>query len=878
MCGFDPHSGYQNFYAARTRLFLWKNGQGARSVGVKFLAGAICDWYRATPMNKPFPLKKALSFAAISLTAFLSANAGTPEADVYPKPQVAKSQGGAQIDAAKLASSSYSNVPAVKNVLAPALKAAGIKASGTIAISVKKEKEADAVFKKNKIKAVPGAYFLKVSPTKIEIFAKEDDGVFYAAQTLARMIEADGKIAVCEVADWPDVPFRGSVEGFYGRVWSHEARLSQIRFYGKYKMNTYIYGPKDDAFHKNRWRDPYPADEAKKLAELAKFGRENHVYFVWAIHLGASFNQNDKENEYRRMEEKFESLYKLGVRAFAIFFDDFGGADGNFHAEACNRATAWLKKKGDCAPLVLCPNQYNRAWSGGNYLDILGEKLDPSVNVMWTGNSVCHDITDEGIQWINKRIKRKAYIWWNWPVVDYCPTALLLGRTYGLSKENRDRYSGFVSNPMDKPEASKIALFGVGDYCWNVDAFDSETSWKAGIRQLYPKYAGAMQTLANHSSDQGPNGHGYRREESAEFKPVIDKAADELSKGKLSKQTKAKLLDEFEKMQKASKTLIEAVPADNAELWLEIEYWVRTLGETGKFGEATVDFASASGADLKKRTELACIAAKYFASRERTMEAQREHAKEIGAPHQNPSKLAELVVMPFLNKTFKDEWKRLATDFNGGKSASKSRGDGEVLYRAFSDVPQLKNVQANREKNFVMLNRILEQVKLAPGQSIGLSLPEGISANYIHIRLDKADAAKAGTVEVSTDGEKWTKQAMKYNGGNVETRLDPNKKIRFMRFVNRGNKTLDFRIDLFKFDVPEGSKANARGAVFDGDPTSGFLVAGTETFVAPEGTKDALVLTDAPAKNVVVSKEKGTVKVVVKAGKKPTSVFEILWK
>jgi len=120
---------------------------------------------------------------------------------------------------------------------------------------------------------------------------------------------------------------------------------------------------------------------------------------------------------------------------------------------------------------------------------------------------------------------------------------------------------------------------------------------------------------------------------------------------------------------------------------------------------------------------------------------------------------------------------------------------------------------------------------------------------------------------------------MKYNGGNVETRLDPNKKIRFMRFVNRGNKALNFRIELFKFDVPEGSKANARGAVFDGDPTSGFLVTGTETFVAPAGTKDALVLTDAPAKNVTVSKDnKGTVKVVVKAGKKPVSVFEILWK
>ena len=38
----------------------------------------------------------------------------------------------------------------------------------------------------------------------------------------------------------------------------------------RYKMNTYIYGPKDDVFHgfSKRWREPYPADMAKDLKEL----------------------------------------------------------------------------------------------------------------------------------------------------------------------------------------------------------------------------------------------------------------------------------------------------------------------------------------------------------------------------------------------------------------------------------------------------------------------------------------------------------------------------------------------------------------------------------------------------------------------------------
>lgn len=813
-------------------------------------------------------MKKILgSYVAAAMLGGL-AYAGTPH-DVYPTPQgTAMPNTALSIKASDLAASSFAQNAELLRVLQPALNAAKLKAEGQIPIIVERDPNAvQQQFQKQNIKDVPGAYFLSVKADKIEIVTRDEMGIFYAAQTLARMIEVDGKIAVCDILDWPDVPYRGSVEGFYGRVWTHEARLSQIRFYGKYKMNAYIYGPKDDPYHKNRWREPYPEEQARKLEELATVSRQNHVDFIWAIHLGASFNQNEKEKEYRLMEEKFEHMYGLGIRAFAIFFDDFGGADGNFHAEACNRATAWLKKKGDCAPLVLCPNQYNKAWSGGNYLDILGEKLDPSVNVMWTGDTVCHDITADGQDWINNRIKRKAYIWWNWPVVDYCSTALLLGRTYGLAKENKDKYSGFVSNPMDKPEASKIALFSVGDYCWNVDGFDSVKSWKAGIRQMYPDYAEAMQVLANHSSDQGPNGHGYRREESVEFKPIIEKAAQELKNGKLSAETAKSLTDEFKKMQWASQELAAKIPGDNADLWLEIQCWVKTLGETGYLGEV---LTNAAMCDSKQSClEALCKAAYYYVARNAAMESQREHAKRIGAPHQNPSKLAELVVMPFLNNLYATTWSKLA-----GERKQVAQTD---LYKVVTTVPQLAKVGAGRDKIYVSMNRVLEQVQMAPGQYIGLVLPTGVPANYIHIKLDNNEALKKCIVEVSTDGKKWERQDMRVGDGETQTRLDPNRGIRFMRFVNPTNQTFTFRINMFKFDVPAEAKANSKGAAQDGDPMSSYIVEQQDEFVGPAHGKNASVLTDQP-QCVKVVKEGKQVKVRVKAGETPVHVFEIIWR
>lgn len=56
----------------------------------------------------------------------------------------------------------------------------------------------------------------------------------------------------------------------------------------------------------------------------------------------------------------------------------------------------------------------------GNYLTTLGEKLNPSVQIMWTGDRVISDITRDGISWINERIKRPAYIWWNFSGIRLC--------------------------------------------------------------------------------------------------------------------------------------------------------------------------------------------------------------------------------------------------------------------------------------------------------------------------------------------------------------------------------------------------------------------------------------------------------------------------
>ena len=131
-----------------------------------------------------------------------------------------------------------------------------------------------------------GAYTIAISTEGISIGAYDDRSMFYAAQTLKQLAGEGTKLPVCNIVDYPDVAFRGVVEGFYGNPWTFENRVSQLRMYGRMKMNTYIFGPKDDPYHRALWREPYPDDEARNIQALVTEAKKNKVDFVWAIHPG----------------------------------------------------------------------------------------------------------------------------------------------------------------------------------------------------------------------------------------------------------------------------------------------------------------------------------------------------------------------------------------------------------------------------------------------------------------------------------------------------------------------------------------------------------------------------------------------------------------
>ncbi|MBR5052485.1 MAG: beta-N-acetylglucosaminidase domain-containing protein, partial [Bacteroidaceae bacterium] len=194
---------------------------------------------------------------------------------------------------------------------------------------------------RNKIPQQAEGYYLKVTPTEIVVAGRDESGLFYGEQTLKtlplnpspsmardfkefRPLEGESEGACgFEIRDWPSVSCRGVIEGFYGNPWSHEDRLRQFEFYGKHKLNIYVYGPKDDPYHRAHWRDPYPEAEAAKLKELVEAAHRNRVQFVWAIHPGGDIKWNLQDS--LAVVKKLNLMYDLGIRTFAVFFDDIGG-------------------------------------------------------------------------------------------------------------------------------------------------------------------------------------------------------------------------------------------------------------------------------------------------------------------------------------------------------------------------------------------------------------------------------------------------------------------------------------------------------------------------------------------------------------------------
>ena len=89
---------------------------------------------------------------------------------------------------------------------------------------------------------------------------------------------------------------RGVVEGFYGPCWAPTDRLEVVSFLAARGMNAYVYAPKDDEFHRSRWREPYDDSGSAMLRDLARHCTDRGVRFGFAVSPGLDIAYGDRND------------------------------------------------------------------------------------------------------------------------------------------------------------------------------------------------------------------------------------------------------------------------------------------------------------------------------------------------------------------------------------------------------------------------------------------------------------------------------------------------------------------------------------------------------------------------------------------------------
>ncbi|MGW3010727.1 beta-N-acetylglucosaminidase domain-containing protein [Streptomyces sp. NPDC001219] len=669
-------------------------------------------------------------------------------------------------------------------------------------------------------------YALAIGDGRIALSGKDAAGTYYAAQTLRQLLphaqRPGAQVRGTVVRDWPATPLRGVIEGFYGTPWSHRARLDQLDFYGAHKMNLYVYSPKDDAYLREKWRDPYPAEQLARIGELVDRARERHVEFAYALSPGLSVCYSS-DADLRALTAKFATLWDIGVRTFAVPLDDISYTDWNCAADkdrfgtggaAAGAAQAHLLNRVNqefiaghpgAEPLQMVPTEYYDV-QPSPYKKALATRLDKDVLVEWTGvGVVAPTMTVAQAKRAREVFGHRILTWDNYPVNDYVTSRLLLGPFNGREKGLPGQLAGITANPMIQPAASKLALYTVADYAWNDTAYDARSSWGGAIAELAGGDARTARALrafadAHYSSSLNPRPA-----------PELAAAIEEFGKG-----GEARRLDEaLRTLQEAPEVLRDRLAdrgfvADSAP-WLDA---TRAWGVAARTA-LRLTVATRAGED-----------ALTWQLRQRIPELVRTATSYVYvdmAGKRIPVRVADGVLDTFVEDAVAAHDRALgitgrpkgSTDLSVYQDNAVSRmTDGE-------DATYFWSGAGPRAGSFVALDlraeRLLGTVTLAMGKS-------GSPDDYL----------RHGVLEYSSDGTRW--QRLAAFDGKPEVRAEPPAGARARYVRARATQAQDNWLVVREFGVaggetvtvaggPPAAEGGALRSAADGDPATVYRAA-----------------------------------------------------
>ena len=299
---------------------------------------------------------------------------------------------------------------------------------------------------------------------------------------------------------------RGIVEGFFGPLWSMGHRRRLFEFGAPRGMNTYLYAPKDDPYHRKLWRRPYPAAHWRALLRLIRAAQRTQIDFVYGFHPGEGLYFGD-DRAVGILLRKARRFYDAGVRTFAVLFDDIPSRlsdprDRRAFNSLARAEGTWMAQIIAAQPANwsdiewwICPTYYSedalleRVFGKfeRNFLETLARYLPADVPCFWTGPSVVSKaIGLSHVKRIVKKIERPLLLWDNYPVNDLSmANELHIGPLQGRDPRLPEYVYGYLNNPLLQEELSYMPLATCFDYARAPAKYRAESAWTQIVRQRF---------------------------------------------------------------------------------------------------------------------------------------------------------------------------------------------------------------------------------------------------------------------------------------------------------------------------------------------------------------------------------------------------------
>lgn len=468
------------------------------------------------------------------------------------------------------------------------------------------------------------------------VLGENTNAVFFGLASLEQMLDNGTENLPCAtIYDYADIKDRGVIEGYYGMPYSVEVTKDLLHFMMRYKMNSYMYGAKSDAYHSQYWDKPYPATltgeqksmgcfTAGNMREICKVSAATKVNFIWAIHPGKAFTGKD-DNVIDRIMGKFELMHGLGVRQFAVFVDDVGvPTDAPTLALNAKRLTGlqnamdkkWNYKGAVPAdtlkPLHFVPQLYAYGWEKPqtrvNFYKALSN-TPHKTQVYITGEQVWTVPNNRDLDVVETDFGRGVAWWWNYPCNDNADACTFPADMYSnfvdmpeidgnsTLPKSLGHCASLLSNPMQQGEIAKIPLFSVADYAWNNSGFNSVESWKAALPAVIGRkdYAKALQNIIPYLRVNDPEKLGAM--------------IDAYKNGGDAAQLKSVLRDIERNCAALGGLKFSSIKAQSL-FYDDIRPWLLKLEATAKVADELIDIAAMPKGDAAKKARYEAAAAK----------------------------------------------------------------------------------------------------------------------------------------------------------------------------------------------------------------------------------------------------------------------------